>query len=189
MYISWCLSFRTCQNSGRSLGNFTLANGSGGERESASQKLKGEPFHVWQRLTKYRSTMIYLIEIETVCFFRLFTREGYMENTGCGNTEHRGLKARVLPGLPSCPDYSSLRKGAGEHDLHCDGSLKGPATPRVGQKCSAASYCKLQELSLFLIFCDVNHQCQAVSELCVLCGMESRPMPLPASWIYASYLF
>ncbi len=35
--------------------------------------------------------------LETVRFFRLFTREGDMENTGRGNTEPRGLKARVLP--------------------------------------------------------------------------------------------
>jgi hypothetical protein len=33
----------------------------------------------------------------TVHFFRLFTGEGDMENTGRGNTEHRSLKARVLP--------------------------------------------------------------------------------------------
>jgi hypothetical protein len=35
--------------------------------------------------------------LETVRFFRLFTGEGDMENTGQGNTEPRGLKARVLP--------------------------------------------------------------------------------------------
>jgi hypothetical protein len=35
--------------------------------------------------------------LETVHFFRLFTGEGDMENTGRGNTEPRGLKARVLP--------------------------------------------------------------------------------------------
>jgi hypothetical protein len=35
--------------------------------------------------------------LETVRFFRLFTSEGDMENTGRGNTEPRGLKARVLP--------------------------------------------------------------------------------------------
>jgi hypothetical protein len=34
---------------------------------------------------------------ETVRFFRLFTGEGDMENTGRGYTEPRGLKARVLP--------------------------------------------------------------------------------------------
>jgi hypothetical protein len=34
------------------------------------------------------------------------------------------------------------------------------------QKCSAASYCQLQ-LPLFFTFCDDNHQCQAISELCV----------------------
>jgi hypothetical protein len=28
--------------------------------------------------------------------FHLFTHEGDMENMGCGNTEHRGLNARVL---------------------------------------------------------------------------------------------
>jgi hypothetical protein len=35
--------------------------------------------------------------LETVRCVRLFTRERDMEYTGCGNTEHRGLKARVLP--------------------------------------------------------------------------------------------
>jgi hypothetical protein len=35
--------------------------------------------------------------LETVHFFRLFTGEGDMENTGRGNTEPRGLKSRVLP--------------------------------------------------------------------------------------------
>ena len=35
--------------------------------------------------------------LETVRFFRLFTGEGDMENTGRGNTEPRGLKAKVLP--------------------------------------------------------------------------------------------
>jgi hypothetical protein len=42
--------------------------------------------------------------LETVLFFRLFTGEGDMENMGRRNTEPTGLKARVLPGLPSCPD-------------------------------------------------------------------------------------
>jgi hypothetical protein len=60
-----------------------------------------------------------------------------------------------------------LRKGAGEHVLHCDGSLKGLAISSVKQKCSAASYRQQQVLPLFLTFCDVNHQCQAMSELCV----------------------
>ncbi len=35
--------------------------------------------------------------LEIVRFFHLFTGEGDMENTGRGNTEPRGLKARVLP--------------------------------------------------------------------------------------------
>ncbi len=68
---------------------------------------------------------------ETVHFFRLFTGEGDMENTGRGNTEPRGLKAEVL----YCPDCHlaqiSLRRGAGEHVLHCDGSLKGLVIARV----------------------------------------------------------
>ncbi len=38
---------------------------------------------------------IYFDRLETVGFFRLFTTEGVMEYTGCGNTEHRGLTARV----------------------------------------------------------------------------------------------
>ncbi len=49
------------------------------------QSLKGEPNDdLFDRL-------------ETVRFFCLFTGEGDMENTGRGNTEPRGLKARVLP--------------------------------------------------------------------------------------------
>jgi hypothetical protein len=87
-----------------------------------------------------------------------------MEYTGCGNTENRAYR------LEYCPDCHlaqiSLKKGVGEHILHCDGSIKGLAIPRVGAKCSAARYCQLQ-LPLFFTFCDVNHQCQALSELCV----------------------
>jgi hypothetical protein len=39
-----------------------------------------------------------------------------------------------------------LRKGVGEHVLHCDGNLK-----EFEQRCSAASYCQLQ-LPLYLQF-------------------------------------
>ncbi len=56
-----------------------------------------------------------------------------------GNTEHRGLKARVLPWCHL--SHVSLRKGAGEHVLHCDGSLKGLAIPRAWAKMLS---CKLQ---------------------------------------------
>ena len=49
--------------------------------------------------------------LETVHFFRLFTGEGDMENTGRGNTEPRGIKARVLLLLPSCPDKLEERCG------------------------------------------------------------------------------
>jgi hypothetical protein len=53
-----------------------------------------------------------------------------MEYTSCGNREHRGLKA-----IECCPDCHlaqiRFRKGMGEHVLHCDGSLKGLAIPRV----------------------------------------------------------
>jgi hypothetical protein len=52
--------------------------------------------------------------LETVHFFRLFTGEGDMENTGQGNI------AQI-----------SLKRGAGEHVLHCDGSLKGLVITRV----------------------------------------------------------
>ncbi len=63
-------------------------------------------------------------------------------------------------------------------------------TEGLSQKCSAASYCQLQ-LHLFFTFCDVNHQCPAVSELCVkpLWYGEQLKMPLPGSWTYATYLF
>jgi hypothetical protein len=60
----------------------------------------------------------------------------------------------------------SLRKGPGEHVLHCEGSLKGLPYPGFEQKRSTAKYCQLQ-LPLFFTSCDVNHQCQAMSELCV----------------------
>jgi hypothetical protein len=39
-----------------------------------------------------------------------------MENTGCGNTEHRGPDCHLA--------QINLRKGAGGHSLLCDGSLK-----------------------------------------------------------------
>jgi hypothetical protein len=68
-----------------------------------------------------------------------------MENTDCGNTRNSGLKARVYFQVCHLAQIS-LRKVAGEHDLHCDGSLKGLATPRVEQKSSAASYCQLHVL-------------------------------------------
>jgi hypothetical protein len=47
------------------------------------------------------STYLVLTKIyfdrENVRFIRLFTREGALEYSRCGNTEHRGPKARVLP--------------------------------------------------------------------------------------------
>ncbi len=38
-----------------------------------------------------------ITRLDTVRFFRLFTGEGDMGNTGRGNTQHRGLKVRILP--------------------------------------------------------------------------------------------
>ncbi len=48
------------------------------------------------------SVHLYFNRLETVPFSVFFTREGDIDSghkdyTGCGNTEHRGLKARVLP--------------------------------------------------------------------------------------------
>jgi hypothetical protein len=61
-----------------------------------------------------------------------------MEYTGCGNTEHRGLKDRggntEHRGLKDRDCHLVqiiLRKVAGEHVLHCYGSLKVLAIPRV----------------------------------------------------------
>ncbi len=48
-----------------------------------------------------------------------------------------------------------MRKGAGEHVLHCDGSLKGLPYQGFEQKFSAASYCHLQ-LALFFAFCAMS---------------------------------
>ncbi len=79
--------------------------------------------------------------------------------------------------------WHSLR----EYVLHRHGSLKGLAIPTVGAKCSAASYCQLEQ-HLQFIWCDGNLQWQASPELCVkLCGMERSWMVLPGSWISAKY--
>ncbi len=60
--------------------------------------------------------------------------------------------------------------------------------PRFEQTCSAASYCQLK-LKLFITFCDVNHQGQAMSELCVEPLIyEDQPNAI-ASWVYATDLF
>ncbi len=48
---------------------------------------------------------MYSTRLATVSFFCLFTREGDIEYTGYGYTEHIDLKARVPPYWPSCPDY------------------------------------------------------------------------------------
>ncbi len=67
-----------------------------------------------------------------------------MKYTGCGNTEHRGLKAKY------CPDSHLARKGAGEHVLHCDGSLNGLAIPRV---CVKMLVCKLlSTIAAFVLY-------------------------------------
>ncbi len=91
-----------------------------------------------------------------------------MEYNGCGNTEHRGLKA-----IEYCPDCHlaqiSLKKVPREQFeqvLHCDGSLKGLAIPRVWAKMLRCKlYCQLQ-LPLFFTFCDVNHQCSTYCSFC-----------------------
>ncbi len=36
----------------------------------------------------------------------IFTHEGDMDYTGCGNTEHRGPRSRALHWLPTCPDFA-----------------------------------------------------------------------------------
>jgi len=120
----------------------------------------------WGEGWRGRPKTIYSISIDwrPFPFFRLFICEGDIEYMGCGNTEHRDLKARALPWLPSCPN--ELEERFGGACLNCDGSLKGLAIPRDSAKMSAASYCQLQ-LPLVFTFCDVNHQCQAISELCV----------------------
>jgi hypothetical protein len=67
-----------------------------------------------------RPTTIYFNRLETVHFFCLFTREGDIEFTGCGNSEHRGLNA-----VEYCSDcllaQISLRNGA---VLHCENKFK-----------------------------------------------------------------
>ncbi len=71
--------------------------------------------------------------------FHSWGRHAWSDYTGCGNTQHRCLKARVLPWLPSYA--GGLKEGVGEHVLHCDVSLKGLPIPRVWAKMLS---CKLQ---------------------------------------------
>jgi hypothetical protein len=99
-----------------------------------------------------RSTQLNRLDsLETVPFFRLFTREeGDIEHTGCGNTEHRDLKAEY------CPDchlacFALLKRVCHTQDLSKNAQLQGTLT-----------YSCLCSLHF-----DVNHQCQAMAELCV----------------------
>jgi hypothetical protein len=51
-------------------------------------------------------TMIYFDRLQTVRFS--IVKETW-STAGCGNTDHRGLNARVLSWLPSCPDELEKR--------------------------------------------------------------------------------
>jgi hypothetical protein len=46
-------------------------------------------------MVKFNDEVLY--RLETVAFLRLFTREGDLECTVYGNTDHRGLRARASP--------------------------------------------------------------------------------------------
>jgi hypothetical protein len=67
--------------------------------------------------------------LEAVCFFRLFTGEGDMK------TRAEVMQNPEAYRLEYCPDCHlaqiSLRRGAAEHVLHCDGSLEGLFITRV----------------------------------------------------------
>jgi hypothetical protein len=76
---------------------------------STTEEGKGESFELilkqkcstnsaaWQWHLAALHTTEVLHRVLTVCFFHLFTHEGDTEYTGCGNTEHKSLMARVLP--------------------------------------------------------------------------------------------
>ncbi len=134
-----------------------------------------------------RPTMIYFERLQTVCFFRLFTREGDMEYTGCGNTDHRGLKARVLPWLPSCPD--ELEKRCRWACFVLWWKLKRArltqGLSKTAQLQATVNYSCLCSLH-FVILNTYAKQCQ--NSVYNLCGMEGIQMPLPGSWIYATDL-
>ena len=57
--------------------------------------------------------------LEIVRFFRLFTREGDIEYTGCNNIVQNTLRPKHRP--DSHLAQISLRKGERERVLHCDG--------------------------------------------------------------------
>ncbi len=114
--------------------------------------------------------------MENVPFFRLFTSEGDMEYTGCGNTEYRGLKAIVLPWLPSCSD--KLEKKCAwscfvlwwklERACHTQGLSKNAhLQATVNYSC----LCSLH----FVMLITIAKPCQ--NSVKSLCGMESSKMP------------
>jgi hypothetical protein len=78
-------------------------------------------YGMYNFIQQFYTSTIYFDRLETVRFFRLLSCERDLEYTGCGNTEHRGVKARVLPDCHLA--QISLIKGAGEHVLHRDGSF------------------------------------------------------------------
>jgi hypothetical protein len=57
--------------------------------------------------------------------------------------------------------------------------------PWLEQKCPAESYCQLQLHLYFVMKITKGKPWQNSGELC---GMKSTRMPLPGSWIFATYL-
>ncbi len=112
----------------------------------------------------WKPTTTYFGRLETVSFFHLFiVRETWSTLAAViQNTE-----AERLQYCPDCHHAQiSLRKRRGWTCFSLWWKLKGLPYSVFEQKCSAASYRQLQ-LPLFFTFCDVNHQCQAMSEPCV----------------------
>ncbi len=94
-----------------------------------------------------------------------------------------------------CPDCHlaqiSLRKDAGEHVLHCDGSLKGLAIPRVwAKKLSCKLLSTTDTFVLYISLC-LSTTPSHVRTLCrtSVVWLVSSHVPLPGSWIYATNSF
>jgi hypothetical protein len=99
---------------------------------------------VWvsaKKVKKKVSCLCTFKSLETVRVFRLFTREGDMEYTGCGNTEHRDLKTRVLY-RPDCQVLPRLAWEKVGVSMICTVMEAEKVLPYPGfeQKCSAACY-------------------------------------------------
>ncbi len=135
-------------------------------------------------LTFFLFSKSWLRSRPTIMSFRLFICEGDIEYTGCGYTEHRGLRASaaviaILPRLAwgkvcgACFELWWKLKRA----CHTEGLS---AQLQAAFDCSC--FC-----SLHLVMLIVTNTKACQNSVYNLCGMKSSQMALPGSWSSATY--